>query len=183
MNIKNRTKVLFADTLKEMMKYKELKDIHIGELCDACGMNRRTFYYHFQDKYDLMAWLWDHIYDDTSGTPENIFSLHTTEYVFSRIKEEQSFYKIVYYDSGISNLVDYLIQYNYSRFEEKIKSALNIDALDDEQKFSLRMYCYGGLYMSREWVLGGCKLSPKVIAEQMFCNMPDWMKECKKKFL
>jgi len=175
MSLKDRTKYLFADTLKDLMKSKDLKDIRIGELCAACGAHRRTFYYHFQDKYDLMAWILSHGYDDPS-MPENIMTEHTQVNVLSRMRDNQTFYRRLYSDPGISELSDYLLRYNVESFEEQLLPALGAEHLSDEQKFSLRMYCYGGIYMSREWILGGCRLEPEELAERMKANMPEWMK-------
>ena len=45
-----------AASLKKLMTRKNLGRITIQELADDCGINRYTFYYHFQDIYDLLAW-------------------------------------------------------------------------------------------------------------------------------
>ena len=45
-----------AASLKKLMTRKNLGRITIQELADDCGINRYTFYYHFQDIYDLLSW-------------------------------------------------------------------------------------------------------------------------------
>lgn len=55
----NITKRVLAESLKTLMKEKDFKKINIGEICKACGMNRKSFYYHFKDKYDLVNWIYD----------------------------------------------------------------------------------------------------------------------------
>lgn len=45
----------FKYALIEMMKEKPLEDINVTALCERCGYHRQTFYYHFQDIYDLLA--------------------------------------------------------------------------------------------------------------------------------
>jgi len=52
----NRKKQM-ADSLKKLMAQKSLQKITIQEIADDCGMNRYTFYYHFKDIYDLLAWM------------------------------------------------------------------------------------------------------------------------------
>ena len=42
-----RTKRNLAAALKEKMAKKPLEQITIQELTEACGMQRRAFYYHF----------------------------------------------------------------------------------------------------------------------------------------
>jgi len=33
--------------------------INVAQICDRCDMNRKSFYYHFKDKYDLVNWIFD----------------------------------------------------------------------------------------------------------------------------
>ena len=50
------TKQALEASLKEMLLKKPLDKITIRDLTDACGISRMTFYYHFQDIYDLVEW-------------------------------------------------------------------------------------------------------------------------------
>ena len=47
------TKWAMAMALKCIMTQKPLSKITIADITEACGINRMTFYYHFQDIYDL----------------------------------------------------------------------------------------------------------------------------------
>lgn len=48
------TKKLLADGLKELLEKKTLDKITVKELVATCGVNRQTFYYNFQDIYELL---------------------------------------------------------------------------------------------------------------------------------
>lgn len=52
-----RTKWNLATALKEKMAKKPLEQITIQELTEQCGMQRRAFYYHFEDIYALVRWM------------------------------------------------------------------------------------------------------------------------------
>ena len=52
-----RTKRNLAAVLNEKMAKKPLEQITIQELTEACGMQRRAFYYHFEDIYALVKWM------------------------------------------------------------------------------------------------------------------------------
>ncbi len=54
-----RTKQALAAALKEKMKTKPFSKITVRELIEECGVNRKTFYYHFQDIYALLRWLFE----------------------------------------------------------------------------------------------------------------------------
>lgn len=50
------TKKLMAESLKDIMKKKPFSKVTVSEIIKDCGLNRKTFYYHFQDIYDLLKW-------------------------------------------------------------------------------------------------------------------------------
>lgn len=55
--VSDQTKHALAAALKELMLEKPLDKITIQELTSRCGMRRQNFYYHFEDVYDLLRWL------------------------------------------------------------------------------------------------------------------------------
>ena len=59
MIVQQTTKELLAESLKELSKFKAVDKITIKELTKNCGLTSPTFYNHFRDKYDLMAWIYN----------------------------------------------------------------------------------------------------------------------------
>lgn len=51
------TKKTLATSLKKFMGIKPLSKITITEIISDCGLNRKTFYYHFEDIYALLKWI------------------------------------------------------------------------------------------------------------------------------
>lgn len=51
------TKCALAASLAELLREHPLDRITIKDITDHCGMTRNTFYYHFQDIYDLCSWI------------------------------------------------------------------------------------------------------------------------------
>ncbi|WP_239585302.1 TetR-like C-terminal domain-containing protein [Amphibacillus cookii] len=52
------TKQALANALKDTLSIKPLDKITVKELVQVCNLNRQTFYYHFQDIYALLAWIY-----------------------------------------------------------------------------------------------------------------------------
>ncbi len=52
------TKELLAESLKELSARKSIDKITVKEIVQNCGFTAKTFYNHFQDKYDLIAWIY-----------------------------------------------------------------------------------------------------------------------------
>ena len=53
----NTTKRALAAALKKRLTLTTLDKITIQQLVDDAEVSRKTFYYHFQDVYDLLEWL------------------------------------------------------------------------------------------------------------------------------
>ena len=51
------TKNALANSLTELMAATPLDKITVRMLVENCGLNRQTFYYNFQDIYDLLGWM------------------------------------------------------------------------------------------------------------------------------
>lgn len=43
--------------MKELMENMAFSKISISDICEKCGMSRKSFYYHFKDKYELVNWI------------------------------------------------------------------------------------------------------------------------------
>lgn len=54
-----KTKQALVQALKQAMNCKPLSKVTVTELIHYCNINRNTFYYHFEDIYDLLKWMLD----------------------------------------------------------------------------------------------------------------------------
>ena len=52
-----KTKKKLASSLKHFMMSKSLDKITVTDIVKNCNVNRKTFYYHFEDIYDLLKWI------------------------------------------------------------------------------------------------------------------------------
>ena len=52
-----QTKNALAGSLKKFMSQKPLSKITVSEIIADCDVNRKTFYYHFEDIYALLKWI------------------------------------------------------------------------------------------------------------------------------
>lgn len=51
------TKQALAESLIRLLRKKTLDKITIRDITDGCGVNRQTFYYHFEDIYSLVEYI------------------------------------------------------------------------------------------------------------------------------
>lgn len=50
------TKQLITEQLLKILEHKNLENITVKYLIDACHISRQTFYYHFQDIMNVLEW-------------------------------------------------------------------------------------------------------------------------------
>ena len=55
-NASNQRKQQLAYALKEILQTKPLSKISVSDLIRHCNINRKTFYYHFEDIFSLLEW-------------------------------------------------------------------------------------------------------------------------------
>ncbi len=54
-----KTKRALAESLKKLMRAKPFSKITVTEIVNDCEVNRKTFYYHFEDIYALLRWIFE----------------------------------------------------------------------------------------------------------------------------
>lgn len=64
------TKKVIAESLKRRMLRHNLTDITVTDLCTDAEINRRTFYRHFTDKYQLVTWIYENGFQKAIGDDE-----------------------------------------------------------------------------------------------------------------
>ena len=64
-----KTEELIINTFLKLVEEKPLDKITIQDIADQCGINRNTFYYHFEDIYSLI----ETIFKDHLNTIETMF--------------------------------------------------------------------------------------------------------------
>ena len=55
----NKTKELLAQSLTELMVTTPLEKISVNDIVEHAGVGRNTFYYHFADINELVAWIYN----------------------------------------------------------------------------------------------------------------------------
>ena len=66
-----------------------------------------------------------------------------------------------------------MLEYFAAKYTELAKEMSKADTLDAQLLFSIRLYCYGAVGMTKEWVLQDNMTSAETIVQMMFSSMPD----------
>ena len=120
MIIRQTTKELLAESLKELSAAKPIDKITIKEIVQNCGFTSKTFYNHFQDKYDLIAWIYstaeEKIMKKIDG--ENYTWKDSLTDGLNYFPENKKFLKnLVLNTGGQDSFINYIARYNVKNFQ------------------------------------------------------------------
>ena len=167
-----RTKLWIADTMKKLLVKKPLEKIYVTDICREAEIERPTFYYHFKDKYDLMAWMF---FQNAFET--DVLSIESAAKSMNQMRNDFIFYKRAYEDNSQNPMWLYMLEYFVARYTELAKVKLGSDTLDTQTQYSVRLYCYGCLGMTREWLLKDNITPAETAVTMMFSSMPESLRK------
>lgn len=106
----NITKKALSSAMKALMEKKSFSKINIGEICALCGMNRKSFYYHFKDKYDLVNWIFYNDFVKEIVKKPDMEGWEFIENICGYFEQNRSFYVNALEVTGQNSFRDYFRQ-------------------------------------------------------------------------
>ena len=92
----SNTKLKIARALRQLMCQRPLSKITVQDLMESAQMKRQSFYYHFQDIYDVLSWICERqLGDPLREDPELDFEEWCLR-VLTLIEEDRAFYRRVF---------------------------------------------------------------------------------------
>ncbi len=131
------TRTALINALRGSLKSKPISKIGIGELTDICNMNRKSFYYHFHDRDELMIWALDYeclseIKKNPSLTPWGILSRFS-----KHIGDCMEYYHTVFTSPDTEKFTEHMICAMRELLAASIKA--NTHALPEESPAAARI--------------------------------------------
>ncbi len=168
------TKEALASALRQMMTVKPIDKVTVKDIVEICGVNRQTFYYHFDDVDDLLEWVFEQ--DSDRVFPREVVYNHWMEDMmgyFDYLVSNSAFTLNVYN----SNSRLYMLRYLKARmaacirsFAEIASEGKNIDRQDFE--FVVEFYANCAIGFISQWMDMGMQF-PKEITRERILRVMD----------
>lgn len=162
------TKKVIAYSLKKIMQQTPFQKVSISQIMEVAEIRRQTFYNHFQDKYELLAWTYQ---QDISENISDFLDYEEWDKVIFRILDyfyrNQEFYRNALQVSEQNSFDHYFFQHTQELLETIIKdlaSRQQIEKSYDSLHFGAEFFSHAFVGITKEWLLGGCKSEPLVLA-------------------
>ena len=178
------TKESLAAALKQMMNVKPIGKITVKDLVEICGVNRQTFYYHFDDVYDLLEWVFEE--DANRVLPREVVYEHWREdvFIFMQYLQDNSSFTLNVYNS---NSRIYMLRYLEEKMAACIRSfavivseGMNIDRQDFE--FVVTFYAKCAIGFISQWMDLGMKMPKEVTTERILRVMDESVENLLRRF-
>lgn len=100
------TKIKMASALKKLIKTKVFSKITVGDIIEETKINRNTFYYHFENMYDLLYWTYNKEVQNIIKTYRNSNAtlIQGIDFVLEYIDKNTVLCKTVYESLGENEL-------------------------------------------------------------------------------
>ena len=163
------TKKALAASLKKLMGKIPLDKITVIDVVNDCGVNRQTFYYHFQDIYNLLAWIYkteavDGIADYRTYTtwPQGFLM------IFQYVAANKAFCKNTFHSIGREHLERFLHEVTYDLLMSVINEvAGNKNVSENEKDFIANFYTYAFIGLMTSWIQDDMQEDPKHIIDNL----------------
>lgn len=153
----NRTEKLIADTLSQLLEEKPLNKITVKEIVERCGVNRNTFYYHFQSIPVLLGRIVkeqaDEIIQNHSHSESLVDCVQLViQYCCSYKKAILHIYRSVQRETFL-NALEHLTLYTVTEFVESATQGLSIQP--EDKQLLIRYYKCTIIGVSLDWLNSG----------------------------
>lgn len=162
------TKEALGNALKKMLSIKPIDKITVKDLVEECGVNRQTFYYHFDDVYDLLEWVFEE--DCNNVLPDEIcydtWRENVTKF-FRYLYDNRTFVLNIYNSQNRSYFLRYFkrrLHYCIHGFAVIVAEGKSIEWADLE--FVCEFYAQGVVGLISQWLDLNMELPPEITPEK-----------------
>jgi probable dihydroxyacetone kinase regulator len=163
------TKKAIAAGMKELTKKKSFDKITVADITEICGLSRQSFYYHFQDKFELVDWIY---YNEAISIIVNDLDYDNWDtkilQFLSKIKEEDYFYINTLKASVENEFREYLFKVTSELLCDIISQiTANSNVKEKDICFIAEFYAFGIVGVIISWAQHGMKETPEYITAQL----------------
>ncbi len=175
------TKEALAKGFKELLKERAFEKISVKNIAEQCGMNRNSFYYHFQDKYKLMNWIFNtEVVDQKINSNDSSkFLINTYKNLCKGLYQDREFYLACFKYEGQNSLYEALDKLYFELWKEKLRDrykSLRIELDEEELNMMAKINTRAVVSSLKNWIKSGLHDNYMDYYEKNFSAMDD--KEC-----
>lgn len=166
---KDSTKELLASCFKELMQKMPFDKITIKMITNKAGLIRPTFYKHFQDKYELVEWIFKtEVGSNVTLLIQNHMEFDAAVMLFRGMGKDKKFYRRAYEmepgPNSFENILKNFVHDTLMKLAERY-SAHGVKKLPHlTPELAVDYYTYGLINLLKDWINSDSPMSAEEIA-------------------
>ena len=177
MPMKDRTKLMFAEELEAMLAEMPLSKVRVTTLCRRCGASTPTFYYHFHDKYELVAWVYLRDFASVVGCGATEYTPAVLDAMNERYEARRAFYQRCFEDDSQNSIERYMRAFSLQISVEAYEHANGGAALADEQLWAVRYHIHGIMGLFGDWLFERTEMTGAQMSAFLYGRTPDFLRQ------
>jgi probable dihydroxyacetone kinase regulator len=163
------TKTALASSFRRLSEATPIDKITISDITEDCGVNRQTFYYHFQNIYDLVAWIYQNETTKAIGGNKT-YSTWQEGFlnVFRWILANRSFVLRTYHSQCREHLKSFLFSEVYNLLISVVNECAEDKlASDADKSFIADFYKFAFVGTVLNWIECDMEEKPEIIIKRI----------------
>ena len=174
--IRDLSKQAFADTLEQMLITTPIDKIRVTTLAKKVGTSPQTFYYHFKDKYDLIAWIFLEDFSKVQQQRQGNYSADELLKMITTMDQRKNFYKKAFTDKSQNSIEDYIGQMNLDWAVKAVKFKFHRNMTP--QEYTQFIYHNGGVIsLFKNWLFDRLPIDINQLAQFDYEHTPVFLKQ------
>lgn len=183
MTDRTATKEAMGNALKDLVVKKSFDKISINDITSACGLGRQSFYYHFQDKYQLLEWVFREgalrpLHSDVTiktwpkRLEQTLMAMEAERrFYVSAVKAQPEFFSRCFAEEMeplLANLADCIYQHG--------------ELSDARRDFGAEFYALGCSAVVTRWARGGMRTPAFLLARDIYLLSKEGEWACRRNY-
>ena len=166
------TKRMLKESMMKILKEKELDTISVAELCRDAGVNRATFYRHYEIPRDVVTEIQRDLYQELKqhiNMPKSPEDIHTViEKLCEFLDDHRELIRIFIRNNSDTDFIN-LMNEIYGEVAKEYSHTNILKKLNQEDIQFLTLYNAGGSYfVIKNWIMGSIRKSPEEMADYVY---------------
>ncbi len=170
------TRMVIKDSLLKLLAKQPIKDVTVKEICALAGINRATFYLHYQDPYDLLEQIENGLFEDLSTTvaekQDDVSSL--IQEIFKIIENNIDLCRVLFSENGDKMFLRRIME--IAREQEIANLQLqNPHATRAQLDYLYEFLTSGSVAVVAQWVRSGMQETPLELGRAITTVKESWL--------
>lgn len=172
------TKERIAEAFLSLSNVKRVDKITVRDIVEACGLTKTTFYNHFQDKYDLIVWIYAEPVKKIVARlgAEYNFREAVVDFLSYSSDNRRFIINAIKNTSGQNFFLNHVSRIHFSALRDFVRSKSGSNKISLRTETLLKLYAFGSVQLVCEWLINKMPIPIEEFAAILEAGLPEELK-------